>query len=976
MLRLRTFGAAFVERDGDVLRGAAAQRRVVALLAVLAVARDEGVSRDRLVGLLWPESEPEKARQALAQAIYHTRRAVAEEQLFVATADLRLNRDIITSDVAEFEQALEADDLDRAVSLYAGPFLEGFYVGGTSEFERWASEQRKRLADLCAVALERLASAAETGADYHLAVRWRKRRAALDPLNSRVAMDLMVAMAAAGDPAGAIQHARVHELLLRQELDVAPDAGLTELVRQLRTGPPPTSSRVQPSPVGTNGEKTAQEPPSSIVRGPPPRSAAAGDPSGVAPAGRPPFSRIPRRVVAVASMVVLISVAAVLWGSRSSRASRAEAPTVPGMVVVAPFRVAGADPSLGYLHEGLVDLLVTKLTDDQAGLAADPASVVSGWRRARLLGNADAPRAEALRIARELGADRLITGSVVGTASRVVISASLVTVPSGQLRAQATVEGGVDSLNALVDRLAIGLLAKEAGAWDRLASRTSTSLPALRAFLDGQSAYRRGGYRNAVQHFGRALELDSTFAMAALGLAQSAERIGLGAQRSRGLAAAWQARGELTERDRVYLDALAGPRYPAPPSEREQLAGWERAAAATPSRADVWHELGERFFYDGQLLGVRNWYERAVGAFERAAELDGEFASPLQYLAQLAAHAGDTTDVRRLTSRYLQLDSAGDLSDFVRWRSAVAVDDRRSLTQLRRQFTAMPAVTLQLIAISAQFHLIEGEDAERAFAVLLGRAVRGAERVELHLGRHALALNRGRPSAAVEIAEEIEELQPLSTDAARLRVLDGLYGWGDSAVAARSIRRLDRVTDGAQSSRLGPDRLEDVCVAAQWRAWHDDVSALGEAMRVLTNGSHDWPSAAVCAALIDAIAATRQRRPDARARAQRLDSLVMFGPTLGDMRSYVNLAAARVHESQGDRTRALAAIRRRPHMQRWGEYLAPALYDEGRLAAMTGDSAAAARAYRHFLSLQQDPEPSAAPMVARARSELARLDRT
>jgi DNA-binding SARP family transcriptional activator len=57
-----------------------------------------------------------------------------------------------------------------AASLYGGPFLEGFYVTGTPEFERWTSQERQRLCDRCAQALERLAFAAEKGADYRRAV--------------------------------------------------------------------------------------------------------------------------------------------------------------------------------------------------------------------------------------------------------------------------------------------------------------------------------------------------------------------------------------------------------------------------------------------------------------------------------------------------------------------------------------------------------------------------------------------------------------------------------------------------------------------------------------------------------------------------------------------------------------------------------------------------------------------------------------
>ena len=65
--RLRTFGALEVERgDGAApLAGAAAQRKTLALLAVLAAAGDRGVSREKLLLYFWPESDGDRARHAL-----------------------------------------------------------------------------------------------------------------------------------------------------------------------------------------------------------------------------------------------------------------------------------------------------------------------------------------------------------------------------------------------------------------------------------------------------------------------------------------------------------------------------------------------------------------------------------------------------------------------------------------------------------------------------------------------------------------------------------------------------------------------------------------------------------------------------------------------------------------------------------------------------------------------------------------------
>src|SRR6185436_5262814 len=102
------------------------------------------------------------------------------------------------------------------------------------------------------------------------------------------------------------------------------------------------------------------------------------------------------------------------------------------------------------------------------------------------------------------------------TPGRLILNGSLLDSKSGRLRAEAKVEGTPDSLHSLIDRFAAQLAAQGAGVRaDRLASLTSTSLPALYAYLAGQ-------YDTAVRHFGRALELDSTFAGAALGYLQSA----------------------------------------------------------------------------------------------------------------------------------------------------------------------------------------------------------------------------------------------------------------------------------------------------------------------------------------------------------------------------------------------------------------------------------------------------------------------
>ncbi|HET6578189.1 MAG TPA: hypothetical protein VFG66_07700, partial [Gemmatimonadales bacterium] len=123
MLRLDVFGGlTLLDRDGHHV---APQRRRLALLALLATAGDRGMSRDKLIGYLWPESASENARHALEQLLYSLRRQVPGG-LILGTDPLRLDPDKVTSDLAEFASRTAHGDLAGAVALYRGPFLDGF----------------------------------------------------------------------------------------------------------------------------------------------------------------------------------------------------------------------------------------------------------------------------------------------------------------------------------------------------------------------------------------------------------------------------------------------------------------------------------------------------------------------------------------------------------------------------------------------------------------------------------------------------------------------------------------------------------------------------------------------------------------------------------------------------------------------------------------------------------------------------------
>jgi DNA-binding SARP family transcriptional activator/tetratricopeptide (TPR) repeat protein len=1023
VLRLRTLGGTHVaDETGEPLGGAASQRRLQALLAVLAVAGETGLSRDKLTLLLWPEAEEERARHSLTQALYSARRALGVDDLFVLAGDVRLNRDRIGSDVQEFEAALAEDDLERAVGLYQGPFLDGFFLPGSTEFEQWASGHRQRLEDRAVGALERLARTAEEAGELRAALDWRRRLAAIRPLDASVAVSLMSVLAQTGDRAGALQHARLHETLLREQLGLDPDPVVASLAARLRDpvewqpderqlgagapggvaladagmatlAPPARSSAF----TGPPARPTHDEPEGGQVAEPPmkPTDAtsapvmahATAEPAAAGPGhalalAEPPVRiveapgrrrRLALRLAAVVGVLAVVLGGLVWWRAEPAAAPVAETPRLTQRVVVAPFRVTGASDALAYLRDGMVELLAARLADDSGARSVDAGAVLAAWRAAGLTGSGQVARDTVVRLAGRLGAERVVIGSVVGTPSRVVLNATVVAVPSGAVSGEASVEGPADSVTALVDRLAARLLVLGAGEDASLASHTTRSLRGLRAFLDGQAAFRRGSHAVAVRRYEEALQIDSSFALAALQLARSADRLHLTPVRTRALALAWQGRAELDERARALLVAMAGPRYPAPSTPDEQQAAWERLIDLTPDRAEAWFEYAARLYHDGAAAGVADAPARATAALRRALTLEASYTPARELLAMLQAPSR--------TGPPPAIDDRMPLAPFLRWRAAVAQGDAGALRAQRTTLTQLGPTNLRAIAMVGQLDGVALDDARRAVRQLNARGGRPVERVDAVMAEHALALNEGRVRDALAATDRLAELRPGTRGHLRLRVLDALYGDGRADAAESAARALQRAVGTAPASEPSARamQLADACVVAQWRLAQGDTATVrrtivqlrGEPLRVAIAAPPAATGAPACAALLEGALAVAQRASDAAGAVARLDSLVFTAGVGGDAATYAPILVARLHARLGDARAAHEAVRRRTYMAVWPRYLATALRDEGRYAALAGASDSSRAAYARFLALRAEPDAELRAQADTVRSALA-----
>lgn len=236
MLRLRTFGGLSLQQNGDVITGVPTQRRQLALLALLAVAGDDGISREKILAYLWPESDTERARHTLNQLLYLQRRHTHDPDLFAGRKTLRLPPGMMESDVRAFETAIAEDRPADAVEIYQGPFLDGFFLDEAAAFEEWVSECRERYARRHLRLLDALAAGATEAGEFDVAVEWRRRAARVDPLDPGLVTRHVEALLRCGNRPGALRVLQAHRDRLQSELGIEPEPGIQQLEQRIRTG--------------------------------------------------------------------------------------------------------------------------------------------------------------------------------------------------------------------------------------------------------------------------------------------------------------------------------------------------------------------------------------------------------------------------------------------------------------------------------------------------------------------------------------------------------------------------------------------------------------------------------------------------------------------------------------------------------------------------------------------------------------------
>ena len=952
--RLLTFGGLSLAGDSGPVTGSAAQRRKLALLAVLAAGGERGVSRDRLLTLFWSEIDAERARHRLTQMLSALRHDLGADELFLGTTELRLNPAIVASDVSDFEAARTRNDLDGAVALYAGPFLDAVHLDHANEspeFERWVEAERARLAGLLAEALERLAQRAGAQGDSAAAIAWWRRLAALDPYNSRFVTELMTALVRAGDPAGALRQAQVYATLLRTDLDIAPDETVTAIIERIRSGIGRAPAPVR-LPAVARTEPPATQPPVS--------TSSTGGARGL--------------WMPVGIGLALIALAAIVLFTLTRRRATLE----PNLIAVAPFDVL--DMRFALWHEGLVDYLSRSLDGAGPVRTVSPTVVLRGW-------NGPADRTSAGALARRTGARLVVFGQVIGAgADSVRLRMTVLDAATGRALAEPERADVADRIDRLADSLttdvlrSLGRAGSVIGAGIALPSVSTRSLSALKAFLQGEQLLRRFSLDSAITAYELAVADDSGFALALhhLGLVrgwrgENGELLGLKAGRLN---------HHLGARDSLLIvadsleaaadDSLDGAYWT---HRVRKLAVLQEAARRYPDDPEVWYDLGEARFHLGFVVGATA--QQTIDAFNRAIALDATFAPAYFHLVQLALDRNDTAAAKRYIAGYTRLTSDVPEGAGIRLVGQLIDPSRAQSAALQAALDTASANVLFDAWRSVQRWPDEGETGVRLLRVLAaghrgtGVAadtlwVRYLLATELLYRGHLREARRRLGSRFSVPFAELAAIGVVPPDSAAAAFRDWLRHAGKEVVAADP-----RWVSPCYSSFL----------AAGWWLRESDTLSL---IRLMHRGDSVARSVRGVVPLVDARSdASVARAALALARRDTAEALRRFlsfpdslcsghygslSPSLAPllMMRFELLAAmtrdreaARVFDEQVTVPLSAASV--------------VATLDRARIAERLGDRARAAQNYQYVVAVWRNADPELRGYVAEAHAGLARL---
>jgi tetratricopeptide (TPR) repeat protein len=688
-----------------------------------------------------------------------------------------------------------------------------------------------------------------------------------------------------------------------------------------------------------------------------------------------------RAVALAAGVVVALAVAgAVLFDVLPPAPLRAG--ERPAAVAVFPFRATGGEA--GALGETVADLLAATIDGTVGVTVSDPGGL---WRPLRRGDELYVPNLdEAAQLARQSEIPNMVLGSLTAIGGRLDLTARVYD-DVGELRASLTASAPAESLPALVNRLAIDVVAE---LWERdtlptvpiIERYATSSVDALKKYLEGKRLKRLGQYERAQTVLQEAVAVDSTFALALMELASTTSWVlYLRAQPFVGLTPivdqAMRYRERLMPRNRWRVEAL----HAMNRTEGARADSLYQQILEQDS-LDVDAVDGRAFTHLTNGWQIGKGLDDVLDSYRRAAELDPQSIVSNATHAWLTVLANEPQATQQAIRTLLTLDTLGPFVQgrlaAIRILQASAAERESLLTRVAAAptpvvFTALRDLRQMRPRVAEQFLERLLPDTMPLFHQRIGQGATA----QLWLGEGKVAALDGRIRSGT--------LDPLRQALNRALVSAALLGVGDSLALVRAVSELEAYAP-MDSLAAYLDRRAEVwgaawSIGAYHAAFGDTVVARQwqRAIAALPQGDTPWDWRGALADDIDGRVAVRRGDADAARRAaERAYAawLIHSGyVNEADPELAIRFRLAEILRAQGEDNRAAGLFQSFQAPHTWmGFFTARAALELAEIREAQGQREAAIRHYQTAEQLWQSGEPDVVrPWLQRVREGLRRL---
>jgi tetratricopeptide (TPR) repeat protein len=417
--------------------------------------------------------------------------------------EVGLDADRFWSDVAAFEDALKRGARQEALELYRGDLLQGFYVAGAPEFERWLDGRRDELRERARVAAWELAQAAEAedkGAD---AARWARQALRLAPLDEELVRQAIELLGRLGDRSGAVREYEAFANRMAEELELEPAAETQALIERVRTRADVEADEIAGRPEAAQAGRA----PATPVPAEPVSPSMAAD--------RPPARLLDTRAFRLGIVVgaALVIGLGIVWAfSSRDGVERLDVTRVVVAVFDNQTGESDLDPlgrmAADWVTQGLDQIAVVDVVPSATGLVPRPG-----------LGGPAVTAGDIRALAAATGAGTVVAGAYYRSGDTIQFQTQVVNANDGQLLSAVDPVGGpLAAPGSVVDTLRQRVVGTIATLFDSRVSPPPAgsrppSLEAYQAYLQGHEAFHRSQLElpQALDFFYKAVALDSSF---------------------------------------------------------------------------------------------------------------------------------------------------------------------------------------------------------------------------------------------------------------------------------------------------------------------------------------------------------------------------------------------------------------------------------------------------------------------------------